>query len=279
MATWAMRKRYEWITATLDNGESFRRNDLVQAFTITKTTASATIAEYRALHPGVLRYDAHRKAFVRYSPLQRGSNPLAMSLPRAPQAYDLGQGTQYVLHTGHVTTQWDDGRESTAWRRDNRENRLQAQEQGYSPTPEGVWASLVEHEALHTLVSRVVYHQPHSAVLRVAAGDPQAHCPLWQRLHEESIVLALQLYLNTRQCTKPLDPWLPWLAPYAQGFRETLGVWPPAPDPNAPTPPTPAQAYALPKPRPMTKPATTPHPQASHNACEDARNVQPLGGR
>lgn len=65
MATWAMRKRYEWIAAKLEAGESFGRADLVEAFTITTQTASATVGEFMELNPGKLRYDKSRKAFVR----------------------------------------------------------------------------------------------------------------------------------------------------------------------------------------------------------------------
>ncbi len=65
MATWAMKQRYAWIDARLAEGGSFNRDDIVQAFTVTKQTASATVAEYRALHPDTLRYDGSRKAFVR----------------------------------------------------------------------------------------------------------------------------------------------------------------------------------------------------------------------
>lgn len=65
MATWAMRKRYEWIDARLAANAPFNRDDIVQAFTVTKQTASATIREYCALQPDALRYDGARKAFVR----------------------------------------------------------------------------------------------------------------------------------------------------------------------------------------------------------------------
>lgn len=65
MATWALRKRYEWIAGKLAAGESFGRADLVEAFTITTQTASATVSEFMELHPGQLRYDRSRKAFVR----------------------------------------------------------------------------------------------------------------------------------------------------------------------------------------------------------------------
>lgn len=65
MATWAMRQRYAWIEARLSAGESFTREDLVRAFTITKQTVSATVREFQALNPGLMRYDGSRKAFVR----------------------------------------------------------------------------------------------------------------------------------------------------------------------------------------------------------------------
>jgi hypothetical protein len=65
MATWAMRQRYAWIEARIAAGESFTREDIVRAFTVTKQTASATLREFRELHPDMVRYDGSRKAFVR----------------------------------------------------------------------------------------------------------------------------------------------------------------------------------------------------------------------
>ena len=64
MATWAMRKRYEWIAAKVEADEPFNREDIVAAFTVTKQTASATVREYQALHPDTLKYDGRAKAFV-----------------------------------------------------------------------------------------------------------------------------------------------------------------------------------------------------------------------
>lgn len=65
MATWAMRQRYAWIDAKLAAGETFTREDISRAFTVTKQTASATVGEYRALQPDALRYDACAKVFCR----------------------------------------------------------------------------------------------------------------------------------------------------------------------------------------------------------------------
>jgi hypothetical protein len=65
MATWAMKQRYDWITQKLEAGERFTRGDLVKTFYVTTQTASATLNEYRALHPDALRYDASAKAFMR----------------------------------------------------------------------------------------------------------------------------------------------------------------------------------------------------------------------
>lgn len=65
MATWAMKQRYAWIDQRLASGVPFTRSDIVNAFTVTKQTASATVSEYEAIRPGAMRYDAGRKAFVR----------------------------------------------------------------------------------------------------------------------------------------------------------------------------------------------------------------------
>lgn len=65
MASWAMRKRYEWISDRLEAAQPFTRDDIVEAFTVTKQTVSTTIAQFIELNPGALRYCRSRKAFVR----------------------------------------------------------------------------------------------------------------------------------------------------------------------------------------------------------------------
>lgn len=65
MATWAMKQRYAWIKARAEAGESFTRADIVETFTVTKQTASATMREFQSIYPDIIRYCASRKAFVR----------------------------------------------------------------------------------------------------------------------------------------------------------------------------------------------------------------------
>ena len=155
--------------------------------------------------------------------------------PSEPITLNLGQGTLFVMHphepTPYVVTHYSDGFSSMAYREDNPTNRAQAQEQGYEPTQYGVWASLAEHEALHTLVARIVYGLEHSPVLRTNAGAPMGEgtptpLPYWQRLHEEAVTIALQCFLNSQVPIKPLDPWLPMLITPARRLRMRLNVWP-----------------------------------------------------
>ena len=60
-----MKKRFEWIEAKLEAGEAFNRIDMCAVFCTTTQTVSATIARFKQEHPGRLRYDGARKAFVR----------------------------------------------------------------------------------------------------------------------------------------------------------------------------------------------------------------------
>lgn len=65
MSTWAMREREKFITERLRAGGTITRKDLVEKFYITKTTASGDLQRYLAAHPDRMRYDGHRKAYVR----------------------------------------------------------------------------------------------------------------------------------------------------------------------------------------------------------------------
>lgn len=85
MATWAMKQRYAWIEQRLAAGEQFTRSDIVNAFTVTKQTASATVAEFTEMNPDVMRYDAGRKAFVRSD-----ATPFAKRKPSDWRATALG---------------------------------------------------------------------------------------------------------------------------------------------------------------------------------------------
>lgn len=64
MTTWAQRKRHEFIHAKAACGEPFNRSDLVEAFTITPQTATATLHQFEALYPDIIAFDQSIKAFV-----------------------------------------------------------------------------------------------------------------------------------------------------------------------------------------------------------------------
>jgi hypothetical protein len=106
---------------------------------------------------------------------------------------DLGLGVTYSIDDAArmVTTRYPDGHETTGWREETPQNFAEAEDQGYAG-PEAVWCSLVEHECLHTMVSRAVFGRE-SLVLRL--GREPARYAL--RLHEEALVISLQRLMNT----------------------------------------------------------------------------------
>lgn len=108
--------------------------------------------------------------------------------------YDLGRGVTYHVDAAQkiVWTAFPGGRSMAATREDNAENRAEAADQGYCGT-DAVWRSLVEHEALHTLISREVFGTE-SLVLRHEAGIDYARYAV--RLHEEALVLSAQRWRN-----------------------------------------------------------------------------------
>lgn len=120
---------------------------------------------------------------------------------------DLHQGAKLALFPDYVETLFEDGYIASAHREFNDVNIAQAIEQGYAATKEGLYASLAEHEALHTIVARWLYSDRNSLVLLQSAGC-EVYLPHWKQLHEESVVLGLQVYLNTHECVKSVDQWL-----------------------------------------------------------------------
>ena len=119
--------------------------------------------------------------------------------------YALGRDVFLEVHADRreVTTLYRDGVQA-AQRPDTPENRAQAAEQGYRGG-EAVWRSLVHHEALHTLTARAIYGRE-SRVLRHECGvEPATYA---ERLHEESVVLALQRWMNTRDVLPALGPYV-----------------------------------------------------------------------
>jgi hypothetical protein len=93
-----------------------------------------------------------------------------------------------------VETRFPDGHVAIATRDDTPENRETAVDLGYTDSAAGVWASLVHHEALHSLLADWA-HDMASPVLRHCAGA--ARVPYLERIFEECAVLGFQQFLNT----------------------------------------------------------------------------------
>jgi hypothetical protein len=128
---------------------------------------------------------------------------------------DLGSGVTSEVHDGFARTVYPDGFHMDATRPDTSENRAEAADQSYPATAEGVWQSLLEHEAGHTLAGRILFGTE-SAVLRHESGaDPHRYA---KRLHEEAFVLSAQRLANTGQA----DPVLAMNAWAARNMMETV---------------------------------------------------------
>lgn len=71
------------------------------------------------------------------------------------------------------------------------ENREQAAEQGYEGRD--VWRSLVDHEALHSLVAWRMWGTKSPVLLHEAGAGPVIYA---RRLYEEALVISAQRYVN-----------------------------------------------------------------------------------
>lgn len=88
------------------------------------------------------------------------------------------------------------------------ENVSQAEEQGYIGDAASIcWASVVDHELLHMTLAEIVLGGP-SPTIQFEAGVPGA-VPLYNRLYEESLVIALQRRINTGEMPWPLTTMKP----------------------------------------------------------------------
>jgi hypothetical protein len=109
---------------------------------------------------------------------------------------------ELVVHTAArvVETRWPDGRRVGGTREATPDNIAQAVEQGYAADAAGCWASLTEHELLHSVTAVDLWPDRRSAALRHEAGDPR---PYWARLYEEGVTIAAQAWLTGAQPTLP----------------------------------------------------------------------------
>lgn len=147
-----------------------------------------------------------------------------------PRIIDIKEGTELELYSDRLLMhigKFTYGASANV----NDQTLNNAEELGYKRTFDGVFASLVESEVLHTLVSRFVYRDKDSLVLLQNAGR-KVDLPRWKKLHSEAIVMALQYYLNTHICLAPLDPWLTLnigfgtMANVARSARELIDLVP-----------------------------------------------------
>lgn len=61
---WAAKQRMGFIRAAVERGDTINRCDLVKEYGVSTQTASADIANYRAVFPGTLHYDTCLKLYV-----------------------------------------------------------------------------------------------------------------------------------------------------------------------------------------------------------------------
>ena len=112
---------------------------------------------------------------------------------------ELGGDVTFELWPGGCCTVYADGYRAHAERPDTPENRAEAADQGYRGDG-AVRRSLVEHELLHSLVSRNLLGCE-SRVLRHEAGAEPCRYAL--RLYEEALTISAQRWMNTG-CVDPV---------------------------------------------------------------------------
>ena len=134
---------------------------------------------------------------------------------------DLGSGVTFVIdpERRECETRYGDGFSMAATRPDTPENRAEAADQGYPATEAGVWQSLQDHELLHTLLTRRILASE-SLVLRHESGAERARYAL--RLHEESLVLSAQRWINTGKLDPVLFPHVSALKAVASRVRDLV---------------------------------------------------------
>ena len=124
---------------------------------------------------------------------------------------------------GLVETIFPDGKVCPATREPTPENCAQAAEQGYPADADGCWRSLVEHEALHTICAADLWPDGLSAPLRQEVGDARRYV---DRLHEEAVVLGVQMWENGQPVHPALRPYRAHLVKWRQTMhrvREAVG--------------------------------------------------------
>lgn len=119
----------------------------------------------------------------------------AESPTRATREIALAHCTLVVLDRYRVDVRFPGGKYVAGERLPTAENLAQAVELGYPETDNGVSAALFDHELLHCLVGEVLFDGKSPTLWHEAQGE---YAPYYLRLWEESVVLALQLWLNGR---------------------------------------------------------------------------------
>jgi hypothetical protein len=112
---------------------------------------------------------------------------------------DIGGGVQFKADSssGIVTTIFPDGLFAAATREPTRDNVQCAAEIGYMGNDFDIcWRSLIDHELLHTFVSRRIFHRE-SPTLRHECSNE--HVIYVIRLHEEVLVLQMQHWIQNNE--------------------------------------------------------------------------------
>jgi hypothetical protein len=107
------------------------------------------------------------------------------------KSVDLGHGVVLRIHSStYVETVYPDGLVAGAGREPTYDNLQEMADEGYTD----LHVCLVEHEILHTLLSRIVFGTE-SPVLREQAGAGRARYAI--RLYEEALVISYQTWIKT----------------------------------------------------------------------------------
>ena len=85
---WAQKQRLAFIGECLLSGGVVNRRDLVQRFSVSVPQASIDIRCFNEAHPGAMRYDLKRKAYVSDKITVRGGRDTSAAALRLMQADD-----------------------------------------------------------------------------------------------------------------------------------------------------------------------------------------------
>lgn len=90
---WAQRQRMAFIGECIISGATIRRSDLVERFGVSVPQASIDIRCFNKIHPGAMRYDTTRKAYVPHNLMIRDGRDTAAAADRLMRADDAELAT------------------------------------------------------------------------------------------------------------------------------------------------------------------------------------------